>query len=100
MSATRRTRYAGGAAAPIVNRMMESRRDRSRRWSRWLCSRSSSSRSRSARAGALSWDFFTKPPALFGQPGGGIANAIVGTRADRGDGTAMALPVGVLTPST
>ena len=30
-------------------------------------------------AGALSWDFFTKPQALFGQPGGGIANALVGT---------------------
>ena len=30
-------------------------------------------------AGAISWDFFTKPQALFGQPGGGIANAIVGT---------------------
>ena len=26
-------------------------------------------------AGAVSWDFFTKPQALFGQPGGGIANA-------------------------
>jgi len=30
-------------------------------------------------AGAVSWDFFTKPQALFGQPGGGIANALVGT---------------------
>ena len=48
-------------------------------------------------AGALSWDFFTKPQALFGQPGGGIANAIVGTALLVGLATLMALPVGVLT---
>lgn len=48
-------------------------------------------------AGALSWDFFTKPQALFGQPGGGIANAIVGTVLLILMATAMALPVGVLT---
>ena len=30
-------------------------------------------------APALSWDFFSKGQALFGQPGGGIANALVGT---------------------
>ena len=30
-------------------------------------------------AGALSWDFFTKAPPLFGGPGGGIAPMIVGT---------------------
>ena len=48
-------------------------------------------------AGALSWDFFTKPQALFGQPGGGIANAIVGTALLVALATAMALPVGVLT---
>jgi phosphate transport system permease protein len=48
-------------------------------------------------AGAVSWDFFTKPQALFGQPGGGIANAIVGTALLVALATAMALPVGVLT---
>jgi phosphate transport system permease protein len=48
-------------------------------------------------AGALSWDFLTKPQALFGQPGGGIANAIVGTGLLVLMATAMALPVGVLT---
>jgi len=48
-------------------------------------------------AGALSWNFLTKPQALFGQPGGGIANAIVGTGLLVVMATAMALPVGVLT---
>jgi phosphate transport system permease protein len=48
-------------------------------------------------AGALSWDFFTEPQALFGQPGGGIANALVGTALLVLLATAMALPVGVLT---
>ena len=48
-------------------------------------------------AGAVSWDFFTKPQALFGQPGGGIANALVGTALLVLLATAMALPVGVLT---
>jgi phosphate transport system permease protein len=48
-------------------------------------------------AGALSWDFFFKPQALFGQPGGGIANALVGTILLIALATAMAVPVGVLT---
>jgi phosphate transport system permease protein len=48
-------------------------------------------------AGAVSWGFFTKPQALFGQPGGGIANALVGTALLVLLATAMALPVGVLT---
>jgi phosphate transport system permease protein len=48
-------------------------------------------------AGALSWDFFTKPQALFGQSGGGIANALVGTALLVLLATGMALPVGVLT---
>jgi phosphate transport system permease protein len=48
-------------------------------------------------AGALSWDFFTKSQALFGQPGGGIANALVGTAILVALATAMAVPVGVLT---
>jgi phosphate transport system permease protein len=45
---------------------------------------------------ALSWDFFTKPPALFGLPGGGISSAIVGSALIVGMATALALPVGVL----
>jgi phosphate transport system permease protein len=48
-------------------------------------------------AGALSWDFFSKSQALFGQPGGGIANALIGTALLVGLATAMAVPVGVLT---
>jgi len=48
-------------------------------------------------AGALSWDFLTKPQALFGQPGGGMVNAIVGTALLVGLATVMAVPVGVLT---
>jgi phosphate transport system permease protein len=48
-------------------------------------------------AGALSWSFHSKPQALFGQPGGGIANANVGTGLLVALATAMALPVGVLT---
>jgi len=47
-------------------------------------------------AAALSWDFLTEPQALFGQPGGGIANAIVGTILLMLLSTAMAVPVGVL----
>jgi phosphate transport system permease protein len=47
-------------------------------------------------AGALNWDFFTKPQALFGQPGGGIANALVGTILLIAMATAIAVPVGVL----
>ncbi|HEX2433967.1 MAG TPA: phosphate ABC transporter permease PstA [Gaiellaceae bacterium] len=45
---------------------------------------------------ALSWDFLTQPPALFGQPGGGISSAIVGSAIIVGMATALALPVGVL----
>jgi phosphate transport system permease protein len=48
-------------------------------------------------APAVSWDFFAKGQALFGQPGGGIANALVGTVLLVALATAMALPVGVLT---
>jgi phosphate transport system permease protein len=47
-------------------------------------------------APALSLDFFTKTPGLFGETGGGIANAIVGSFVIVGIGTAMALPLGVL----
>jgi len=45
---------------------------------------------------ALSVDFFTKSPVPFGQTGGGIANAIVGTIIMTAMATAAAVPVGVL----
>jgi phosphate transport system permease protein len=45
---------------------------------------------------ALNVDFFTKPPNLFGGPGGGISSAIVGSAVIVALATAMALPVGVL----
>ncbi|MFL5938124.1 MAG: phosphate ABC transporter permease PtsA, partial [Gaiellaceae bacterium] len=46
---------------------------------------------------AISWDFFTQPPATgFFDSGGGIANAIVGTLLLVALGAAMAVPVGVL----
>ena len=45
---------------------------------------------------ALSWDFFTKNAPLFGEAGGGIANAFVGTAIVVAIAAAIALPVGVL----
>jgi len=45
---------------------------------------------------ALDWNFFTKGPALFGQTGGGIAPALVGTLLLVLIATAISLPVGVL----
>jgi phosphate transport system permease protein len=45
---------------------------------------------------ALSWDFLTKPPSIFGASGG-ISSAIIGSAIIVGMATAMALPVGVLT---
>jgi phosphate transport system permease protein len=47
-------------------------------------------------AGALTLDFFTKSPAAFGEAGGGIAPAIVGSGILVAVATAMALPLGVL----
>jgi phosphate transport system permease protein len=47
-------------------------------------------------AGAISWDFLTKDPPLFGGPGGGIAPAIVGTAVIVALATAIAMPTGVL----
>jgi phosphate transport system permease protein len=47
-------------------------------------------------AGALSWDFFTKTAATFGQTGGGVAHALVGSLVLVAVATAMAVPVGVL----
>jgi phosphate transport system permease protein len=46
---------------------------------------------------ALNWNFFTKGPAVFGQTGGGVAPALVGTGLLVAIATAMALPFGVLT---
>jgi phosphate transport system permease protein len=48
-------------------------------------------------APALSLDFFTKPPNLFGGPGGGISSAIVGSALIVGLATLITLPLGVLT---
>lgn len=46
--------------------------------------------------GALSWHFLTTPMALFGESGGGIENAIVGSAIIVGLAAAMAVPVGIL----
>lgn len=46
--------------------------------------------------GALSIHFLTTPTALFGESGGGISNAIVGTGIMVGLGALMAIPVGLL----
>jgi phosphate transport system permease protein len=48
-------------------------------------------------AGALNVDFFTNGPPLFGQTGGGIAPALVGSLLLVAIATALALPFGVLT---
>ena len=46
---------------------------------------------------ALNWDFFTKGPALYGQSGGGVAPALVGSLLLVAIATVLALPFGVLT---
>jgi phosphate transport system permease protein len=46
--------------------------------------------------GALSWHFLTTPTALFGESGGGIENAIVGSAIIVGIAAAMAVPIGIL----
>ncbi len=46
--------------------------------------------------GALSWHFLTTPTALFGESGGGISNAIVGSAIIVGIASAMAIPIGIL----
>jgi phosphate transport system permease protein len=46
--------------------------------------------------GALSWHFLTTPTALFGESGGGISNAIVGTAIIVGIASLVAIPVGIL----
>jgi phosphate transport system permease protein len=46
-------------------------------------------------ASSVNWDFFTKMPAPVGQPGGGMANAIVGTFELVGLAGLMGIPIGV-----
>jgi len=46
--------------------------------------------------GALTWDFFTKTAATFGESGGGVANALVGTIVLVVVAAVMAIPVGIL----
>ncbi|MGQ0712212.1 MAG: phosphate ABC transporter permease PstA [Gemmatimonadaceae bacterium] len=46
-------------------------------------------------ARAISLDFFTQMPVPVGEPGGGLANAIVGTLILVGMAAAMGLPVGI-----
>ncbi|MDN5348406.1 MAG: phosphate transport system permease protein [Clostridia bacterium] len=46
---------------------------------------------------ALNWDFFTQLPKPVGEPGGGMANAIVGTLTLVVLGSLVSLPVGMLT---
>src|SRR5947209_5089084 len=45
---------------------------------------------------ALSVDFFMHVPRPVGEPGGGMANAIVGTLILVGLGSIMAVPIGIL----
>ncbi len=45
---------------------------------------------------ALNWEFFTALPAPVGEPGGGFANAIVGTLMLVGLGAVFAVPIGVI----
>jgi phosphate transport system permease protein len=50
-----------------------------------------------AGVSALNLDFFTKLPTPAGVPGGGIANALVGSIITVGLGLLIALPIGLLT---
>ncbi len=45
---------------------------------------------------SLSWDFFTKMPKPVGEPGGGMANAIVGTLMLIGIASCVGVPVGLV----
>jgi phosphate transport system permease protein len=45
---------------------------------------------------AVNFAFFTQMPRPVGEPGGGMANAIVGTLIVTGLGSLMALPIGIL----
>lgn len=46
--------------------------------------------------GSVNWDFFTKLPAPVGAPGGGMANAIVGSVELLGLASLVGVPIGVL----
>lgn len=46
-------------------------------------------------ASSIDWNFFTKSPAPAGDPGGGVANAIVGTGVIVGMACVIGLPVGI-----
>jgi phosphate transport system permease protein len=46
--------------------------------------------------GALSWHVLSTPTALFGESGGGISNAIIGSAVIVGVAAAIAIPVGIL----
>ena len=45
---------------------------------------------------ALNLEFFTNMPKPVGEPGGGMANAIVGTLILTGLGSALAIPIGIM----
>jgi phosphate transport system permease protein len=45
---------------------------------------------------SVNLDFFTKMPKPVGEPGGGMANAIIGTLILTGLGSTMAIPIGVI----
>ena len=45
---------------------------------------------------ALNWDFFTQLPKPVGEPGGGMANAIVGTLMLSALGALFAIPLGIV----
>lgn len=47
-------------------------------------------------AAALNWDFFVSLPAPVGQPGGGMANALIGSLIMVGLAGLIAIPMGVL----
>src|SRR5215471_14372697 len=46
--------------------------------------------------GAINWDFFTQLPKPVGEPGGGLANAIVGTFVLLGIALVVGVPLGLL----
>src|SRR3990167_8247936 len=48
-------------------------------------------------ASAINLDFFTQLPTPVGEPGGGVANAIVGTLILAGIASVIGIPVGVAT---
>lgn len=47
-------------------------------------------------AGAINWSFLTSLPAPVGEPGGGVANGIVGSLVTVGLATVIATPIGLL----